>query len=888
MDSYTKVLLTFQESTTKDECGNTWVAYNHQSWNPPTISADNAKFGSALQLTHDTYYVSYANYIQMANGIELGQADFTIDLWIYMSPKSDYWQTDSIIYVLDPYIDQEANVFTKYLDSFLIDGLLHHIAIIYIYQYNVLLLFVDGVLQEYDTFNYMEWDRRFVRRFQIGPFYGAMSEFRISDGVARFITDDNGALIDPTAITVDDYQDYQEVVVNKIDQKWFDPPTQPYTLGNGTEEKATFDTLRRLGAHPFEQAIANTLRHITVGRESAQADSLRRLTEGAIVNTTRLLSRKETAYAHTVRRHQIGLRYVTSGTSLVNTFKDYGITEFNISLQEMTLSDRFTLTTTHSDFDIFSAINGQLFNYDFTFFVEKVNETHGLKTLQGLRDRNELFYTLVYSAAHVDKDGNEYATGSAIQYLNKLPLAKNSHSLPAHKIGDQYVIYATASYFVLETAKYLGLLCDINIDDFGYSGKLTDVNLTYRDMITQLFSWTKKVPRRQINAFVRGNTLYVIQRGKEDSAYDITSLPHSEPVFERSLVRTMYNRPGGSYYSEVVDDDDLKVPFTGYISFSDDRFDHVLYYSRGFLRSENHTSKNTLNANNDTNYTSSNTTYEYQSRKTNSSISGAQITSGIMGSNENITQGDYDYYLSKKQSINISMDSIDRATEKQRQELTTTYRYSSTEGDGYYLANEYEVSKEQNFVKSPDTHSWTSAGSETTIRITLHVPLGNGWYGTTVKVNGKNEGSSISQGNADNKVSPYTVDATQTFAKIIRSYSVDNVDTDSKLVPIESVSFPVSNIKYVENPKSASDLVINELISRKILIAELRWMNMKICEKVSVTLWTPIVAGVPLYNHIVDFTERILLDDHEYFLVSNQINFTPRQLSQQLELVRWF
>ena len=67
----TRVLLTFDKDSApfEDSEGNYWTAYGN-----PTISADNAKFGKALQLDDESY-------LQMDNKIVLGGQDFTIDGW---------------------------------------------------------------------------------------------------------------------------------------------------------------------------------------------------------------------------------------------------------------------------------------------------------------------------------------------------------------------------------------------------------------------------------------------------------------------------------------------------------------------------------------------------------------------------------------------------------------------------------------------------------------------------------------------------------------------------------------------------------------------------------------------------------------------------------------
>ncbi len=72
------------------------------------------------------------------------------------------------------------------------------------------------------------------------------------------------------------------------------------------------------------------------------------------------------------------------------------------------------------------------------------------------------------------------------------------------------------------------------------------------------------------------------------------------------------------------------------------------------------------------------------------------------------------------------------------------------------------------------------------------------------------------------------------------------------------------------------------------LTRELYWLNRKTQETVTVDILDEIKNGVPTIGHIIDFTERVILNGAEFFLVSNQISFTPRSLIQKLQLVRWY
>ena len=66
------------------------------------------------------------------------------------------------------------------------------------------------------------------------------------------------------------------------------------------------------------------------------------------------------------------------------------------------------------------------------------------------------------------------------------------------------------------------------------------------------------------------------------------------------------------------------------------------------------------------------------------------------------------------------------------------------------------------------------------------------------------------------------------------------------------------------------------------------WLNRKVQETIRVDLISRIENGIPDIKHIVDFTERVALNGKEYYLVSNQIQFSPRKLIQKLTLVRWY
>lgn len=76
-DPWTKVLLHFEESVTKDECGNSWSVYGS-----PILSKNNSKFGTSIYLNGQSYIMGNLDGSFLNN-------NFTIDFWIYFNSRSN-------------------------------------------------------------------------------------------------------------------------------------------------------------------------------------------------------------------------------------------------------------------------------------------------------------------------------------------------------------------------------------------------------------------------------------------------------------------------------------------------------------------------------------------------------------------------------------------------------------------------------------------------------------------------------------------------------------------------------------------------------------------------------------------------------------------------------
>ena len=93
-------------------------------------------------------------------------------------------------------------------------------------------------------------------------------------------------------------------------------------------------------------------------------------------------------------------------------------------------------------------------------------------------------------------------------------------------------------------------------------------------------------------------------------------------------------------------------------------------------------------------------------------------------------------------------------------------------------------------------------------------------------------------------------------------YSSSN-DSDDGNSFIEEANFPVEESEILKG-----------------LTRELKWLNRRIKETVTVDIYN--------YDHVLDFFEKIRLFGYDYFLVSNEISQTTRELKQSIAIVRWY
>ncbi len=214
------------------------------------------------------------------------------------------------------------------------------------------------------------------------------------------------------------------------------------------------------------------------------------------------------------------------------------------------------------------------------------------------------------------------------------------------------------------------------------------------------------------------------------------------------------------------------------------------------------------------------------------------VTQEVTKTAEGITTSTYDYdfddYLTRK--VTVTPDAT----------ITTTYSYAITLNDRY-LASEKAVTKE-------------NGSEETSETLTQHIYLGNGWYGTTVYVDGDFNNSNISNGKPGGKANKYIID--QSNLNLGGKYP-DNDGENYQGAALFDTSFPISDTATL-----------------KKLTKDIEWLNRKTEEKVSMDIWQ--------YPHLIDFTDRIVFNGATYYLESNRVTRTPTELKQTVTMIRWY
>ena len=169
-----------------------------------------------------------------------------------------------------------------------------------------------------------------------------------------------------------------------------------------------------------------------------------------------------------------------------------------------------------------------------------------------------------------------------------------------------------------------------------------------------------------------------------------------------------------------------------------------------------------------------------------------------------------------------------------------------------------------------------------------HTTLGNGKTITHQEKDGEFS-STVSSDRTDGKSGYRVVGVWSVGGERVFKYRYLLQDSFGNFVDLELDSSQDTNIvpAFSENATYDRDKGYTDPWQKQ-LFEEICAHNAKIQETISVDLLCPVKNGVPDYQHIIDFRDRLILDGAEYFLVSNTAKMTPREFRQSLQMVRWY
>lgn len=203
---------------------------------------------------------------------------------------------------------------------------------------------------------------------------------------------------------------------------------------------------------------------------------------------------------------------------------------------------------------------------------------------------------------------------------------------------------------------------------------------------------------------------------------------------------------------------------------------------------------------------------------------------------------------------------------------TSVRRYNA---DGSFTLIEYSYQwTGNNYVLKSETETTKDAdGHIISQSITTHEILAGGWR-NSVTVSQDADGNTVGVGSTGSRTRPG--DMGNTFYADQVKLARGGVWRGSKNAADGGTSL------------FDTDFPVKEAWMVKKCYEEIRWMNRRTKETVNLDFVPPVAYSVPAYQHVIDFTDKIIYGGNEYFLSANSVSFTPMGHRQTLTLVRWY
>jgi|GEM_PF-5724068 len=591
-------------------------------------------------------------------------------------------------------------------------------------------------------------------------------------------------------------------------------------IGVGVARSADFDTRRAVGN--FYSVLFDTIR--SQGFRQYGFDTHRTLDKSTIVaeDTVRripfdLFGTKEPVFEPQSEFTPFP-KHVTKGA-------EKGVISFTLSLEENTLSDKISADVIGFDYWPGDVLKGRFIDYDYEMKIESTQNTGARQSISAMHYKDRLLYT-----------------GMTYDSYRKRELNRS------RKASYQYML--RAQWYVNRIKESLSLHVDARFSNFTPESDFSDTDITYADLLSGLFGWTSQYPWRLVNVFLRGSTLYILQRGRETRVYDITNLPHTEPEIERSI-----------YYSPYASNNKSNTSSSGRTKIQQDP-DQADKDDKDKDKPDDSEYKNPND--DDTDRT--------EELRFNGTIYGDHIKQTYWDGLcvEEVHYIDvFDQDGKKHQKVDVVVtrdyDVDDQCVHERTDNADGTWRHTDT---SYAYGG-------------TGSHSHTEDGDQYGVTQTTDVYtafLGGSFTGTSTYVDGQFVSSSISGSGIINRTLPYTQN--QQNAGLQQA-------ADNKKKEEEEKEEEEKRQRDLANAKTDPYIPTVDHSIRKQIQSEIDSYDRSIQETVSLDIIMPVISGKPKMDHIIDFTERIRFNGHEYYLVRNTVRQDVTSLKQSLEITRW-
>lgn len=543
--------------------------------------------------------------------------------------------------------------------------------------------------------------------------------------------------------------------------------------------------------------------------------------------------------------------YFSGGTSapvvipsqeIIPPQENVGLQSIEISIAEQQLTDSVKIVTV-IPLDVMFPVRGQYFDYFYDMRVERVQQRGVLFSADCCSDIDALLYT-------------QMAYSLPSEWIWQMQWRKVGEEPVTQKIKTHY---PPASAHVTRIADALGLSPVIQFDDFLSTVLMDDLGgVTYADLIRDLFGWSSRVPTMLINAYIRGDKLFVIQRGHESNVIDITGADMTLPTITREILRTAW---GSSLWSKTetrempvynVPDDEI---ISGGGGSGDDS---------GGSEENVHEISTQFNGKLAQGYT----TYKYNRRGQLIQTYTYVHTKATGQNTYTIVNHNYDddgtmiYTETRTQSIGSEGDSDNLSIdEKGYVILNNGEKFLAWEHIAKYRNDDgLGISNKDLIDEQYTSHSPSRVGQKHVIKIAS---------------DGEVIGEVVGQDTGDDRVTPFAVRKSRDLIRAVQSGNSSGSGSGSDGWTTETQSRTLNGISLYDSsfPIHNEDKLI-------AITEELKRLNRRTQETVTFALYN--------FPHLIDFNDRVILNGIEYFLVNNTASTTPRLFNEQnLTLRRW-